>query len=119
MKNYKTNINIIDNQNLQGKILNFFIIAFVVLAAFYIFLTGRITLNVIERKAMIEDMQVLANEIGELELSYFSLSSKVDLNMSYDLGFSETKSVFAVRKPLGTNKLSFDAKEIVRLAKND
>lgn len=63
------------------------------------------TFNVVARQSLGVHARTLSNEVGDLELKYLSLSNKVDLAMSSEMGFKEAKTQYAVRKSLGT--LSF------------
>ena len=66
--------------------------------------------NIAERRTLEKEALALTNEIGNLELSYLSISSSVDLALSSSMGFKETKATFATRKALGS--LNLDKNEI-------
>jgi hypothetical protein len=102
LKSYANNVNIVNSGNLQRRILNTILLILVALALFYAFLLANMVFNIIERKALEVKAHTLANEVGDLELKYLSMSQKVDLNLAYSLGFKETKTKFATRKALSS-----------------
>ena len=102
LKSYANNVNIIDNGNLQGQILNIMLWVLGSIALFYVFLLGSMVFNIIGRKALEGRALALSNDVGNLELKYLSESQKVDLNLAYSLGFKEIKTTFAARRPLGS-----------------
>jgi len=106
LKSYANNVNIIDNGNLQKRILNTMFLVLGILAFFYVYFLGNMVFNIVERKALNTYAYTLSNNVGNLELKYLSMSQKVDLNLAYSLGFKETKTKFATRKTLGSIKIS-------------
>lgn len=123
---YASSLSIINNSNLESKLFKLMLGILGILAISYIFIIGNITLNIIERTALLESEHSMSNELGDLELQYLALSSKVDLNLAYSLGFKEAKASFATRSTAGdTYALNFDKTHlskntsIVKLAKNE
>ncbi|MCM2339480.1 MAG: hypothetical protein NDI62_03460 [Burkholderiales bacterium] len=106
LKNYASNVNIIDNGNLQRRILNMMLFVLGGLALFYVFLLGNMVFNIVERKALEVHALNLQNEVGNLELEYLSKTEKIDLDLAYSLGFKEIKTKFATRKALGSIKVA-------------
>lgn len=106
LKNYTSNVNIIDNDNLHRRILNSMFLVVAVLAFVYILLLGSMVFNIVERKSLEGYARDLSSEVGGLELEYLSESQKIDLNLAYSLGFKETKANFATRKALGSISLA-------------
>ena len=102
LKSYASNVNIIDNGNLQKKILNMILWSIGALVVFYVIFLGNMVFNIIERKALEVSAGKLSNEVSDLELQYLSESQKIDLNLAYSLGFKEVKTKFATRKSLGS-----------------
>ncbi len=102
LKSYTNNVNIIDNNNLQKRILNIMLSTLGILALLYVLFLGNMVFNIVERKALEEHALTLSNDVGNLEQEYLSMSQKVDLNLAYSLGFKETKTQFATRKTLGS-----------------
>ncbi|MCX6751483.1 MAG: hypothetical protein NT161_01805 [Candidatus Nomurabacteria bacterium] len=102
LKSYANNVNIIDNGNLQKRILDIMLWTLGALILCYVFFLGNMVFNIVERKALEERALTLSNEVGNLELEYLSVSQKVDLNLAYSLGFKEIKKTFAARKALGS-----------------
>ncbi len=102
IKNYAGNVAIVHDGNLKGKLLQIMLWSLGALAVFYVIILGNMVWNIIERKSLESQARTLTNEVAELELSYLSLSSDVDLNLSYNLGFKEiTDKQFALRKVPG------------------
>ena len=102
LKSYATNVNIIDNNNLQRRVFNIMLWTLGMLAFFYVFLLGNMVFNIVERKTLETYALTLSNEVGNLELEYLSTSQKVDLNLAYSLGFEETKTKYTTRKAFGS-----------------
>lgn len=94
------------NNNVEKLILNIIFCSFGALALLYILLLGNMVSNIIERRSLETNTRALSNEVGNLELTYLSMSNNVDLALSYSLGFKETKAVFATRKSLGLRTLA-------------
>jgi len=76
------------------------------LGLFYILILGNMVFNIVERKGLDKETLVLSNEVGNLELSYLSVSSSVDSVLSSSMGFKEARANFATRKSLGSLKLT-------------
>ena len=89
------------NHNIEKIVLRIILWSALALTILYIVFLGNMVKNIVERKSLEAREQVLASEVGELELTYLSLSKKVDLSLSKTLGFKETKAAFATRKSLG------------------
>lgn len=102
IKNYTESVAIVNHGNLRGRALQVILGSIGVLAFLYLVILGNMVYNIIERKSLEANARTLTNEVAELELSYMSLSSNIDLNYSYALGFKElTNKEFAVRKTPG------------------
>src|SRR3989338_672742 len=101
LKMYANNINIINN-NIEKFVLRIILWSFGALAVWYVLLLGNMVFNIVERRQLEADARTLSSEVGDLELVYLSLSSKIDLNFSYSMGFQEAKTKFATRKSLGS-----------------
>lgn len=96
------NVNIMNNNiEVQKIILNTIISVFGGLALLYVLILGNMVFNIVQRKALEKEALALSNEVGNLEISYLSVSNSVDLALSSSMGFKETKATFAVRKSLG------------------
>ncbi len=101
LKMYMTSVNVIDNNNINRRVLNAMLMCFGALALCYALILGNMVFNIVERKALEKQAVSLSNEVGALELSYLTMSNKVNLELSYSLGFKEIKPAFATRKSLG------------------
>jgi hypothetical protein len=98
------NVNIMNNNiEIEKVIFNTMLSVTVLLAIFYVSILGNMVFNIVERKTLEKETLSLVNEIGELELSFLSVSNSVDMNLSSTMGFKETKATFAIRKSLGLN----------------
>ena len=106
LKSYVNNVNIIDNGNLQKRILNTMLLILGILVFFYVYFLGNIVFNIVERKALDVYAYKLSNNVGNLELEYLSISQKIDLDLAHSLGFRETKTKFVTRKILSSIKVS-------------
>ena len=103
LKMYVGSTNIVHDTGLQRRVLQAMLAGFGVLALSYIIILGNMVFNIVERKVLEKEIASLSNEVGGLELTYLSLSSKVDLKLSETMGFKEAKPAFAIRKSLGLN----------------
>lgn len=113
------NVNITNNNIEVGRnILNTMIFILAALALFYALILGNMVFNILERRNLEKEAVALSNEIGELEVSYLSVSNNVDINLSSAMGFKETRATFATRKSLGLN-LSGANLENVKFANNE
>jgi len=99
------------NGNIEKLILNIALWSFVALALWYVFILGNMVSNILQRRTLETNVRTLANEVGDLELIYLSMSNNIDLDFSHSLGFKETKIKFATRR-------SFGSLGNIKLAKN-
>lgn len=104
------NINIVNNNNLEKRILNFMFVSLGALTLCYVLFLGSMIFNIVERKSIEVEARNLSNEVGNLELQYLSMSNKVDMSLATTMGFKETKQQYATRKHLGS--LSIVANEL-------
>jgi len=87
--------------DIERIVLRFVLWSFAVLGILYIVLLGNMVRNIVERRTLETNARTLESEVGNLELTYLSMSNNVDLPFSYSLGFKETKATFTTRKALG------------------
>lgn len=106
LNNYRSNVGIIDNGNLQAKILHVMLYGLLVLVFFYVLFLGNMVFNIIERKSLEGSAHRLGNEVANLELEYLSISQKVDLDLAHSLGFKETNTTYATRKSFGSIRVA-------------
>lgn len=106
LKMYMGRVDIIDNNNLEKRVLYMLLTSFAIFAFFYVIILGNMVFSIIERRAFEKDAIALSNEVGDLELTYLKLSNKVDLNLAHSLGFKEIKPNFAIRQSFGLNSSS-------------
>jgi len=101
MKTYAGNVNIVDNSDLEKKVLNLLFMTLGLLALVYVCLLGSMVFNIVERKSAEAEARTLGNEVADLQLQYLSMCNKIDLALSASLGFKETKIAFTSEKTLG------------------
>ena len=126
LNTYVKSVGVINN-NIERTILNTIILFFGVLTFFYILFLGNMVKNIIERQSLEVRMRSLANEVRSLEVAYLSMSNKVDLSLSYSMGFKETEAIFATRKSFSLSSLDSRLKgnvtgefvDNVKIAQND
>ncbi len=110
IKSYAGNLNgavsIVNNGNLQRRILNSMLLSLGVLAVCYVLLLGSMILNIVERKTLEASARSLSNEVSALELNYLSMSNKIDPSLGASLGFKEQEVKYATRKSLGSVKIT-------------
>jgi len=103
------------NNGIEKILFNFILWSFGVLVFLYLVFLGNMVKNIIERRSFEAEIRSLSSEVSNLELSYLSLANKVDLTLSYSMGFKETKATFATRKALGFGLTSSN----IQIAQND
>ena len=97
----------ITNNNIEVKkiILNGMLSVLAALAIWYVIILANTVGNILERKTLERETAILSSEVGNLELSYLTVSGSVDMALSSSLGFKETHINFATRRPLGSLKI--------------
>jgi hypothetical protein len=101
------NVNIMNNNiEVEKIILNIMLSILAALALWYVLILGNMVFDIVQRKTLEKEALTLSNEVGDLELSYLSVSSSVDMALSSSMGFKETHANFATRKSLGSIKLA-------------
>ncbi|MEO7596832.1 MAG: hypothetical protein ABIS26_00275 [Candidatus Paceibacterota bacterium] len=115
LKMHVQNVNVI-NHNFERVTLNTILAFFAALCFLYILLLGNMVGNIVERRSLELSVRNLSSDVSALELTYLSMSSNVDLNLSHSLGFKETKATFATRKSIGLNT---KAVESIKTSRND
>jgi hypothetical protein len=99
------NVNIMNNNIALGKItLNAMFSTLGILALLYVLILGNMVFNIVERRSLEKEALALSNSVSDLELSYLAVSGSIDMAMSADMGFKETKATFVTRKTLGSIK---------------
>ncbi len=107
LKNYASNVNIIDSGNLHKKILHIMFWALSILAFFYVLFLGNVVWSIVERKSFEKEAHALASEVGNLELQYLAVLKKVDFNLARSLGFKEVATTnFVTRKTLSSTTIA-------------
>ncbi len=103
IQNAGSNISITNNNlEMKGVMLHAMLFVIAALALCYVLILGNMVFDIVQRKTLEKEMQTLANEVGQLELSYLSTAGNMDLAMSSQMGFKEIKANFATRKSLGS-----------------
>ena len=106
MKTYGRAVSIVNNDNISTRILHTLLSSLLILAVLYVFLLGSMVYNIVERRSLEADARNISNEVRDLELTYLSKSNSIDLELSYSLGFAETKPKYVTRKALGSISIS-------------
>lgn len=97
------NVNIVSNNfEFQRIILRGMFVTLALLALAYALILGNLILNIIQRKNLEKEAQALSTAVGELELTYLSVSGGIDLALSAQMGFTEAPANFATRQSLGS-----------------
>lgn len=103
IKSYVGNVNIVDNNDLKRKTLNFMLCSFGILALSYVYIIGSMVFDIVERKTLEAEARNLSNEVRELEIVYLNESNKIDITFAEAKGFREVSTNFVTRKPIGFN----------------
>ena len=104
-KNMNRNVNIVNNNNLQKRILNILLGSLGALAICYVIFLGSMVSNILERKSLESQTRTLSNQVSDLEVQYLMASNKVDLNLAQNMGFTDTSlKSYATRVSLGSLK---------------
>ncbi|OGI89377.1 hypothetical protein A2911_01110 [Candidatus Nomurabacteria bacterium RIFCSPLOWO2_01_FULL_40_15] len=119
LKSYAGSVNIVNNDNLERRILHIMLVSLGALALLYALVLGNTVWNIVERRTLETDARTLTNEVGDLELSYLSMSNKIDASLGYSMGFREKDAKFAVRKPLGLVDTTSESLGNVKSVKNE
>ncbi len=101
MKSYQSGVNIINNNDIERRLLKILLLLFGVLGLFYVIFLGNIVFNIVERRTIEASVRTLDNEVMNLESTYLAMSGKIDLASSYALGFKAATPSFATRKSIG------------------
>ena len=98
------NVNITNNNiGVQQLILKAMLSTLVALALFYVLILGNMVFNIVQRKNLEKNELTLSSQVSNLELSYLSVSSSVDVTLSSSMGFKAIPVNYATRKSLGYN----------------
>lgn len=105
-KTYAEGVSISHSGNLEKRMLAAIYWSFGALAIVYVLILGNMIWNIVERNSLEARARVLLSDMGELELSYLSLSSKVSPELGLSMGFKEVSNKqFATRRSVGSIKL--------------
>lgn len=102
LKMYAGNVNEVVHSDLRQKLVRGIFAYMGILASFYLLFLGSMVMDIIERKALEAEAREIANEVGQLELTYLDLSGSIDLSFAAERGFKEAQAKFATRKALGS-----------------
>ena len=93
---YVKSISVVNN--IEKFVLHIIFWSFGILALIYVCLLGNMVKNIVERQAFEVEARALSNEVRNLEVTYLSLSSGVDLSLANSMGFQKIQENFATRK---------------------
>lgn len=86
------------NINTQKMLFRFLFGSSILLFAFYIYMIGAITFNVVARKSLEVTVSTLSSHINQLELTYLNNVNQIDKDYALSNGFVDVaQSVFATR----------------------
>ena len=91
----------ITKANKTKRIFKTIIFCLTFLAFVYVGFMGKMISNIVQRRTLDKEYRTLVNEVNDLELTYLSMSEKIDLSLSKSYGFFETNPEYASRKSLG------------------
>jgi hypothetical protein len=101
------NVNITNNNiEVGGVVLNAMLATLGMLALFYFLILGNMVFNIVQRKNLEKQELSLESQVGDLELSYLSVSNSVDIALSASMGFKPAQVNYATRKSLGFNTVN-------------
>jgi hypothetical protein len=97
----KINTNIINNGNLERKLLRILLGVLAFSATLYMIFLAKTVFSIVERKNIESEIRTVSANIGQLEIDYLARSNNVDMRLASSLGFAESKDVhFATRRSL-------------------
>ena len=114
------NVNIMNNNvEIERVVLNIMLSPLAGLALWYALILGNMVFDIVQRRALEKEILVLTSEVNNLELSYLSISSSVDMALSQSMGFKEATLNFATRKSLGYSSTGEALGGSLKLVKNE
>lgn len=116
VKSYTNEVNIVNNSDIERRLLKILLLSFGILAILYVIFLGNIIFNIVQRKNIEMSIRDVGNEVMTLESTYLAMSSKLDLDYSHTIGFNDAKATFAVRKTLPSLGYNFGS---VKSANNE
>ncbi|MEK7569807.1 MAG: hypothetical protein AAB500_02895 [Patescibacteria group bacterium] len=96
----------------RKRIVQFLLAGIALLGLFYASILCVTVWNIVERRALEREAQVLGNDVNELELAYIAELGKIDASYSKALGFAEVKPKFVSRN--SPERISASAREAGR-----
>ena len=76
----------------------------IILSGSYIYFVNGAIINVVERQKIEKEITSISSRINDLESSYISLNSKINLDFAHSLGFVKVdKEKYVYRKTLSAN----------------
>lgn len=97
VKTYTGEVNIINNNDIEKRILKALLLSFAVLSLFYVLFVGNMIFNIVERRNIENTARAVSNEVMDLEAEYLAKAGNLDLNLAYSLGFKEVDPSYATR----------------------
>jgi hypothetical protein len=82
-------INLISWDNFEQKLIWSLFAIMIALVGLYIYLVNISVFNIMARKEAEERISQIATEVAKLEATYIGLSSKIDMETAYALGFKD------------------------------
>lgn len=104
--------NIVNNHNLKRQMFKITAVFLTALFLSYLFFTSQITLDIIARRTAESSLRNLSAEVSELELRYISADNNINLSYAKNLGFSEARKVYFVRRTALVGNISTISNEL-------
>lgn len=90
--------NIVSDDYIRRTIFKFIIGALIALSLAYFYLIGSVTFNVLARKSLENTMLDIGSKVGNLELSYLSLSNGINQTFANSIGFVDSQNTIIVTR---------------------
>ncbi len=85
----------------RGRIFYTLLFGIIFLAIAYIVLVRSAIGNVVEREKVIKEIREKSTTVSELESNYFSMKSKINIELAHSKGFQDSEvSSFISKKPV-------------------
>jgi len=90
--------------NIEKNIFTLLVVGIFLSIFLYVYFISTSVVNVVQRKSIEIETQMLSSNVGELESEYISLSKNITLSYASSLGFVEPENVsFAYTKSFAVN----------------
>jgi len=91
---------IADNNLLRIRIFKGILLSLITFSVVYAYLIGSIVFNGLAKKSLENNVRELVNNVGQLELSYLTLSNSIDKDLAISLGYVDAHNSFIVTRTI-------------------